>query len=269
MTAPGEASGSGFPESARAPLRALAELPYENLSKIAAFHKGGRTETAQDISARWLEASARDATVDARDKAATLGGTCFSLTWWLKRRLDALGFSTAYLMADKRIQADVHCGLLFEHAERLYLLDPGYLIFEPIPLPSAGLSVSTFVSPNAIRIDDLPHAPGAPPGGAWRLHTGPVGALKHRFDFRKRPVDEAEFVRHWEASHHWEMMRYPVLNRVKDGTQYYLQKNNLLIRSAEAGEMRKLSDAEVRRAAVELFGLPRALVEEAMGILGK
>jgi arylamine N-acetyltransferase len=257
VTAAEEAPGSGFPEPARALLRALSALPYENLSKIVAFHQGGRPETAQDISARWLD----DAS--PAGEGPGVGGTCFSLTWWLKQRLDALGFSTAFLMADKRVQPDVHCGLLFTHGNRLYLLDPGYLIFEPIPLPSAGLSVSAFVPPNAIRIDD------AAGEGVWRLHTGPRGALKHRFDFRKQPVDEAEFLRHWEASHHWEMMGYPVLNAVREGTQYYLQKNSLLIRTAEAGEMRKLSGAEVRRAAVELFGLPRALVEEALGILGR
>jgi hypothetical protein len=81
-------------------------------------------------------------------------------------------------------------------------------------------------------------------------------------------VDAAEFQRHWEASYSWPMMSYPVLNRVKDGTQYYLQKNNLLVRTAESGSMRKLSPAEVRAAAVEIFGLPRGLVEEALGLLG-
>jgi arylamine N-acetyltransferase len=253
--------GTGFREEARALLRALSVLPYENLSKIAAFHRGGRAETAQDIGASWLEDAARTG----------VGGTCFSLTWWLKRRLEALnppdasgaGFSTAFLMADKRVQPNVHCGLLFTYRGRDYLLDPGYLIFEPLPLPSAGLSVEAFASPNAIRVEDVPAS------GVWRLYTGPRGALKHRFDFRKEPVDDAEFIRHWEASHHWEMMGYPVLNRVREGTQYYLQKNNLLVRGAETSEMRKLTDAEVRAVAHELFGLPRELVEEALGILGK
>jgi hypothetical protein len=91
--------------------------------------------------------------------------------------------------------------------------------------------------------------------------------LKHRFDFRKDPVSADEFQRHWEASYDWPMMKYPVLNRVKDGTQYYLQKNNLLIRTVESGEMRKLSPREVRDAAVEIFGLPRGLADEALGIL--
>ena len=262
---------NAFPPAVAALLGELAALPYENLSKIVAFHKSGSPETAQDVSAHWLQDHARSG----------LGGTCFSLTHWLKIRLDALGFSTAYLMADKpstytHREPNIHCGLLFEHrfehgvepgnphSRRLYLLDPGYLIFEPLLLPSAGLSVSTFISPNEIRLED------ASGEGAWRLHTGPrAGPLKHRFDFRKEPVTSAEFERHWEASHHWPMMNYPVLNRVQNGVQYYLQKNNLLIRSEHSGEMKKLDGEGVRRAAREIFGLPQGLIEEALGLLEK
>lgn len=255
-----------FPPAARALFAELSARPYENLSKIVAYHKSGSPESAQDVSARWLEEHARSG----------LGGTCFSLTHWLKIRLDALGLSTAYLMADKPATyrqgaSNIHCGLLCEHAGRAYLLDPGYLIFEPIPLPGAGLSVSTFISPNEIRVEDVAGA------GAWRLSTGPRDAsgrpaLKQRFDFRREPVTAAEFERHWAASHQWEMMGYPVLNRVhrdeNGGVQYYLQKNNLLIRSAGAGEMKKLDEAGVRRAARDLFGLPEGLVDEALSLLG-
>jgi arylamine N-acetyltransferase len=257
-------------KQARALLAELAALPYENLSKIVAFNKSGSPESAQDVSARWLADHARSG----------LGGTCFSLTHWLKIRLDALGFSTAYLMADKpgthtHRAANIHCGLLFEHEGRPYLLDPGYLIFEPLLLPSAGLALDTFISPNEIRLQDVSGE------GVWRLFTGSrkgVGAdqrgagnplLKPRFDFRREPVTAAEFGRHWEASHHWEMMGYPVLNRVKDGVQYYLQKNNLLIRSEHASEMKKLDEAGVRGAARDIFGLPPGLIDEALSLLRK
>ncbi len=247
---------SSFPLAAQALLLELSALPYENLSKIVARQTGRTPEGVLSFSASWLEDHARSG----------MGGTCFALTHWLKLRLDALGFSTAYLMADKRIEANIHCGLILEHAGREWLLDPGYLIFDPVLLPRAGLSVEAFFSPNAIRIEDVPGG-GRAREDVWRLWTGPQGALKHRFDFRQQPVDAAEFQRHWEASYDWPMMRYPVLNRVVDGTQYYLQKNNLLVRTALSGEMRALTPAEVRAAAVEIFGLPRDLVEEALALL--
>ena len=60
------------------------------------------------------------------------------------------------------------------------------------------------------------------------------------------------------------MMHYPVLNRVVDGTQYYLQKNNFLIRSATHSEMRKLSAREFLETAQNTFGLDAGLVEAAI-----
>jgi arylamine N-acetyltransferase len=252
-----------IPAEVHALLMRLEALPYENLSKIVAFRRSGSPETAQDIAGRWLGDPAQGG----------VGGTCFSLTWWLKHRLEALGFSTAYLMADKPAThknrlANVHCGLIFEHEDRSWLLDPGYLIFEPLPLPRAGLSLSTFISPHEIRLEDVQDA------GVWRLFTGPreptgITSLKPRFDFRKEPVTPAEFERHWEASHAWEMMTYPVLNRVSDGVQFYLQKSSLLIRSASGSEMKKLDEGGVREAACGLFGLPPDLVDEALRLLAK
>jgi arylamine N-acetyltransferase len=254
-------SSSAFPSAVTALLQSLSRLPYENLSKIVARHQGhasGKTpEGVLSFSASWLEDHARTG----------LGGTCFALTHWLKLRLDALGFSSAYLMADKRIEPNIHCGLVLWHDEREWLLDPGYLIFDTIPLPCGGLSVELFLSPNAVSVEGVTGG-GRAGGDVWRLWTGPRGALKHRFDFRREPVDAGEFQRHWEASYAWPMMNHPVLNRVVDGTQYYLQKNNLLVRTAEGGTMTTLTPSGVRAAATDLFGLPRGLVDEALRLTG-
>ena len=239
-----------FPEAVSSLLRELAAIPYENLSKAVAFQRGRNLESALDFSSTWLE--------DHRHQG--LGGTCFALTHWLKLKMDGLGYSTAYLMADKRQARNVHCGLLFEQGGTAFLLDPGYLIFEPLPLPKAGLSAVAFSSPNEIKVEDGE--------GVWRLHTGQAGALKHRFDFRKESVPLIEFQKYWEESYQWPMMRYPVLNRVAGGVQYYLQKNNLLTRTVAGGEMRRLSPSELAEAARSVFGLPGELVDEALGLMG-
>ena len=239
-----------FPPEARALLAELSAIPYENLSKVVA-KQGRARENALNFSASWMEDHRR----------LGLGGTCFALTHWLKIKMDALGFSTAYLMADKRRDKNIHCGLQFESNGRAYLLDPGYLIFSPLSLPGEDGFSEAHSAPNSIRLEDVADT------GAWRLFTGPAGGLKHRFDFRKEPVASNEFQRHWENSYDWPMMRYPVLNRVAEGTQYYLQKNNLLVRTEAGSRMTALSPAQVSETAQTLFGLPRALVEEALEIL--
>jgi hypothetical protein len=277
-------------------LRELSALPYENLSKIVAFHHSGnsagvspgtasgidlrKVERALDLSSGWLDHS--------RETGA--GGTCFSLTWWLRRRMGEAGFPSEFLMADKGRSADIHCGLRFEWRGRAYLLDPGYMIFDPLPLPSAGLSAAAWIPPNEVRVEDVPAGPppGAkPPGGrpapegcpaaglgdspgaarVWRLWSGPRGAPKWRFDFRQAPVGEAEFVRHWEASYALPMMGYPVLNRIEGGVQYYLQKRSLLVRTAEGSEMRKLGREEMLETLGRTFCIPDGLAREALEIV--
>lgn len=240
-----------FPMAIREELRALSDLPYENLSKIVAFHQSGGLEKSLDLSVGWLE-SARESGV---------GGTCFSLTWFLAGRIRALGMECAFLMADKGHARDIHCGLRFDWEGRSYLLDPGYMIFDPLPLPLAGLSCACWVSPNEVRLEHIPDP------GVWRLWSGLRGQSKHRFDFRQKPVNEAEFQAYWENSYAFPMMAYPVLNRVHGGVQYYLQKRNLLVRTPEGGGMRKLSEAEFRATLGETFGIPEALAREAMEIV--
>ncbi|MDB5104233.1 MAG: hypothetical protein JWP91_1922 [Fibrobacteres bacterium] len=240
-----------FPAPVLAALRELSALPYENLSKIVAFSQGGNMESTLGLANDWLEKS--------RDTGA--GGTCFSLTWWLAERIRSQGLDCAFLMGDKGKALNIHCGLRFDWEGRGHLLDPGYLIFDPIPLPTAGLSATTWVPPNEVRVEDLPAL------DAWRLWSGPRGAVKQRFDFRKRAVGEAEFQAHWEASYRLPMMRYPVLNKVRDGVQYYLQKRSLLVRTAEGGEMRKLDQAGMMEALQVTFGIPGDLAREALAVV--
>jgi arylamine N-acetyltransferase len=256
-----------FPISVFSALRELSALPYENLSKIVAFSTeagtgikiqvGSRSakERALILASDWLE----------KTKATGVGGTCFSLTWWLSHRLKALGMDCAFLMGDKGQAKNVHCALQWNWQGRAYLLDPGYMIFVPLPLPEAGLSADLWVSPNQVRLEDLPAL------HAWRLWSGPQGDLKFRFDFRRRAVSEEEFLAHWEASFDLPMMRYPVLNRVQDGVQYYLQKRSLMIRTPDGatngGSMRKLARLEMMDVLQVTFQIPESLAKEALDIV--
>ena len=97
----------------------------------------------------------------------------------------------------------------------------------------------------------------------WRLSSGPRGRPKWRFDFRQDAAPEAGFLRAWEASYALPMMGYPVLNRLKDGTQWYLQKRSLLVRTPEGSEMRKLSREEMLETLGSVFGISDALAREA------
>ena len=137
------------------------------------------------------------------------------------------------------------------------------MIFDPLPLPEAGLTSVLWSSPNEVILEDTV----TPEGRVWRLASGPRGAPKWRFDFRREPAPEAEFLRAWEASYTFPMMGYPVLNRIRGGDQYYLQKRSLLVRTPAGSDMRKLGREEMLEALEGTFGIPGALAREALGIV--
>lgn len=240
-----------FPLSIQNTLDELSRIPYENLSKIVAFAETGHKEKALDFQSNWLQKAA--------DKG--LGGTCFSLTYYLHEQLKAQGHISHFLMGHKIKQKNIHCALLFTWEMRQYLLDPGYMIFAPLLLPQQGIATEQWISPNTVRLEDGP--------GFWRLFSGNKEQLKHRFDFPQEPVEETEFIQHWESSYAFEMMTYPVLNRVTNGVQYYLQKRNLLIRGNGESQMIRLSEEQWHSAVQNYFGVSDVLASAALGIILK
>ena len=115
-------------------------------------------------------------------------------------------------------------------AHTSYLLDPGYLIFDPLqmPLPQPFDTGEAFfpLSPNCVRLV-------RPTLESMELWTGGAGApMKLRFEYPVEGVSVEEFKHHWNESFYREMMTYPVLNRLdrEKGIQYYYQKGNLVVR---------------------------------------
>ena len=67
-------------------------------------------------------------------RAHHLGGTCFSLTYFLEIVLSLHGFQCYPIMADMRYGRNVHCALVVTVDHAKYLVDPGYLLNQPIPV---------------------------------------------------------------------------------------------------------------------------------------
>lgn len=154
-------------------------------------------------------------------------------------------------------------------AHSSYLLDPGYLIFDPLPMPLPqpfGTGEAFFpLSPNCVRLV-------RPTLESMELWTGGVGApMKLRFEYPVEGVSVDEFKHHWNESFYREMMTYPVLNRLdrEKGVQYYYQKGNLVVRSSSGSQMTKIAPADRVQTLSDIFKLSPDIIERALNILEK
>jgi arylamine N-acetyltransferase len=244
-------SGSLPPgELLRQVVGAFATIPYENLTKIIMDEEAGIAERARRHPAHVL----------SDHIALGAGGTCFSLTATLIHLLRALGWETEPILADRPYGADTHCALLVRIEGRPHLLDPGFLILEPVPLPAAAQRA---VQNSVNRLLLAPQAEGR----KLDLYTIRSRSRALRLTYKLEPVDAAEFLRVWNESFDWDMMRYPLLTRIDGGSQLYLRGNRFQVRSFSGVRSERLSaDLLVGRIARD-FGISEAVVARAISIL--
>jgi arylamine N-acetyltransferase len=229
---------------------AFAQLPYENLTKIIKEAATGRPDQARRSPAE----------VIADHIALGAGGTCFSLTAALLHLLRGLGWQAEPLLADRPYGPDTHCALAVWMDGSPYLVDPGYLLTEPIPLTTATAQCIP-TSFHEIRL--VPRAAGA----KLDLLTVNRGNTTLRITFKTAPADWGEFVKVWDRSFDWDMMRYPVLTRVAGGRHLYLQGNRFQARSREAVERTEIAPDELAGWIARTFGINRELAAKALTIL--
>lgn len=257
----------------------ISNITYENLTKIIRLE-----QTGSATGARKLDDS------DQNDIDSWMGGgTCFSMTWHLYQALTDMGFKPRLVMGHKRKERNIHCALILLDLDALssnalypkategsdliahtsYLLDPGYLIFDPLPMPLPqpfGSGEAFFpLSPNCVRLV-------RPTLESMELWTGGAGApMKLRFEYPVEGVSVEEFKHHWNESFYREMMTYPVLNRLdrEKGIQYYYQKGNLVVRNATGSQMTKIAPADRVQTLSDIFKLSPDIIERALNILEK
>lgn len=228
---------------------AFASLPYENLTKILKHDREGgvsRRGPGEVISDHVRLGS---------------GGTCFSLTAALLHVLRGNGLRAEAILADRHYGENTHCALLVWLRGKPHLLDPGYLILKPLPLP--GNKDLEQVIPTAFNELLLRHREQ---GSKIELHTRQQGSISHRLTFKPEPAEDQEFLDAWDASFGWEMMRYPLLTRVCGGYQLYLQGARFQRRSRDDVERAELSAAgDIARN----FGLEEGLVRQALAAFSR
>ena len=227
--------------------RAFARLPYENLTKIVRHAEiGGPTyrlpETVLAEHFRW-----------------GAGGTCFSLTATLLHLVRAMGIRAEPILADRPYGLDTHAALVVWLDDRPHLVDPGYLITDPLPLDVA--------DPRRCRTSFNEVIITPTEGGTLALSTVSHGRTSHRLHFKTTPADPADFMKAWDASFAWEMMHYPVLTRVDGNRQVYLQDRRLQSRTHDDLTKREVPLDDLAANISAEFGMDRTIVDKALKVL--
>ena len=182
----------------------FALIPYENLTKII---------RASEIGDRVDRRRSPD-TVLQEYRRWGAGGTCFSLTYCLNALLKAYGYEPSFRMADLGNTRNNHCMVVVRYNDRDYLIDPGYLITIPLPLPSHGAVIHpTRLHP--IRIEREQH------GRNYYLSTLETSGEKFRYTLHHQICPEDKFINYWIDSFRWTMMNSLLITQaVEDGRLY-------------------------------------------------
>ncbi len=228
---------------------AFARLPYENITKIIKRAEFGSSEKARRYPEEVIK--------NHFDWGS--GGTCFSLTSTLMHLVRNLGWKAEYVLADRRYGQDTHCALLISIDGVPHLLDPGFLIVDPIPISASEQGIETGFNRLVL----------APEGRDDRIALSTVrGETRtYRLTYKISPVDYGEFLKAWDASFDWEMMRYPLLTRTISSSQIYLRGSRFQVSKPDSIERLEIRGESLISKISEEFRIRPDIVAHAISIL--
>lgn len=239
----------------------FANLPYENLSKIIAWN-GGATSPKLRCPLQVVEDHLNLGT----------GGTCFSLTECLRLLAKTMGFNCYPVMAHMRHGANIHCALRVEAAGNVFLVDPGYLVQQPLKLSTHHFSVKKperLGEPILVPAGQWEGVPPETPPGDFDLFTFEIEGPRWRYRFSDQPPSEAAFLTFWEQSFLQPAMCSLIATRRTEGGEfYYLHNHKLRQQQAEAKKTLNVR-TELERSVKDAFGISPEITRQAAEIINR
>jgi len=220
-------------------------FPYENISKIIKSRKSegiDRLRLPQEVYSEHREYN--------------FGGTCFSLTYYLKSILDISGYSSYPVLADMNWGKNVHCSLVVHIDSVKYLVDPGYLLTEPMEINplKPRVYMNEFSGVELIFRQNQ---------NIVELFTFNRNELKWRYRFRDEPADDEMFFKAWSDSFNWKTMKGICLNKIEKKTRIYIH-NHFMREENFSGKKNYKIKNNLHIVVNERFGIDKHFVEEAL-----
>ncbi len=224
-------------------------IPYENLTKII------RASVVKEPDKRLR--GPREVLEDYIRYGA--GGTCFSLTNCLRALLQEYDYTGYFRMADLGSRQNNHCALVVNIEDRRWLLDPGYLVTRPLPIPEKGSVMhETLLRPVLLERDRIKNG--------LNFSTVETDGIRHRYHLHGNDCSETEFIRYWHDSFTWNMMHSMLVTKVVPGGRFYLHDQHVRWFDRSGHKSGKLKD-HFDDAVNEYTGIDRAIVVKAREIL--
>ncbi len=230
-------------------IRTFHRLPYENLTKIIRLHEAqtpfSRLRLPCDVlSDHILHGS---------------GGTCFSLTYFFWHVLHGSGFRQYPVFCDRSYGPDTHCALIVILEGNKYLVDTGYLMEQPLLLPSFGEVISRGRNQTTVL---------------WRIAatsqyllstvSGKVSKLRYRL--KDTAVSHELFIKRWMDSFDWAMMRHPCVSKHTEDGQLFMRDGTMrkvFASSKEQNSIRTGFSAQIKAH----FGISESITDNACDAL--
>ncbi|MBC8385282.1 MAG: arylamine N-acetyltransferase [Candidatus Cloacimonetes bacterium] len=229
-------------------LHHFSKIPYENISKIIKFNKFSDFEKRIRLPEEIIADHIRNG----------LGGTCFSLTNYLQTILHVNGFKCYPITADMQNRPNEHCALIVMLNDNKFLVDPGYMLTEPVQLIFGSNTVKSLINPIELDYDDLEEI--------YHVYSFDGIYKKWRYRFRDRRISDEEFRKYWQASFFKGTMDGICLNQIKDDKMMYVHNDYFRITSLKVKEKSKIKDNYIS-SIHDIYGITPELIEQAKAFL--
>jgi len=220
---------------------AFARLPYENLTKLIKKHRFPPGPARRRSPSEVIEDHLQYGT----------GGTCFSLNNLFAEVLHRLGFPCFPVLCDMRAGADSHCALVVTLGNQPYLLDPAYLIRQPLPLPLGDQQDKQTDTTGNVVVT----ATGA---ASYDLAT----YNRWRYSIKLDPVPRQRYTALWDSSFDWTMMNGIHLSATAATGYAYVHNHKLCLRVPEDRRTINIRGSEASTLTAR-FGIDATIVDEA------
>ncbi|HPG40034.1 MAG TPA: arylamine N-acetyltransferase [bacterium] len=230
-------------------LEAFTNLPYENISKIIKLNHDFTAETRVRLPEEVMEDHIR----------FHLGGTCFSLTWFLQALLLSQGFICYPVIAGMRNRPNCHCALVVLQDGKKYLVDPGYLLTSPMEINKDQPRIYRTSHSGVELVFDKTLE-------QYFLCTFTRHESKWRYFFQDMPVPPEKFLHYWLDSFYQSTMHGLCLTKIRKDGLVFLHKDFLQISNFEGKEKLKVKQ-NYHTIVQEIWGIDPELVEHALAAI--